>query len=256
MAPSPLTLAQRAAAVSPAGMVLRAAEMLTLYIAVPLALTVFIPTRTMAALLFPALWVGCGLCLVVLRLDPTFDRTQLWNRRGFRAGLRGLILSFVLLAPIVALAVYFWNPDIFLSFPRERPRIWAIVMVGYPLASVYAQEIIWRTYFFHRFEPLLAKALGAHSAGSPDQARAVERSATLLTVLLSGLLFGFMHILFKHWAAVALTIAIGWLFSFTYARWRSIALVWLEHALWGCFAFTVGLGSFFYLGGVAMRQAP
>ncbi|MBX3386269.1 MAG: CPBP family intramembrane metalloprotease [Phycisphaeraceae bacterium] len=241
---------ERGAAMGRAGTAWRLAEMIGLYVVLPLVLTAAVPTRMMAALLFPALWVGCVGCLVALRLDPTFDRRCLWNARGFFEGVRGVVAVFVIAAPVVGLGVWLSMPEMFLSFPRERPKIWAIVMVGYPLASVYAQEIVWRAFFFHRYEPVFARLLWR---GEEGERAAAARGATALTVIASGSAFGFMHILFKHWVAVALTVVGGLLFSWTYAHRRSIALVWVEHALWGCFVFTIGLGQFFFLRGVAIR---
>ena len=45
-----------------------------------------------------------------------------------------------------------------------------------------------------------------------------------------------------------MTAAGGWLFARDYARHRSLTLVCLEHAAYGCVIFTVGLGRFFYSG--------
>lgn len=225
------------------GVAWRIAEMLVLFVALPGVITLTVPTQMMAPLLFPALWVGFGACWLALRLDPTFDRTQLWNRRGFARGLRTTFLLFLPLAGLTMLAVWTFRPDLFLNFPRERPKIWAIVMVFYPLLSVYPQEVIWRAFFFHRYEPVIARWLPG-------------LRATITTLILSALLFGYMHILFRHWIAVVLTIGGGLLFALSYARHRSLALVWLEHALWGCLVFTAGLGQFFYMGAVAARGEP
>jgi hypothetical protein len=48
-----------------------------------------------------------------------------------------------------------------------------------------------------------------------------------------------------------LTLIGGWFFAETYARTRSMRLVWLEHALYGCLVFTIGLGDYFYHGNVS-----
>jgi hypothetical protein len=40
--------------------------------------------------------------------------------------------------------------------------------------------------------------------------------------------------------------ALGLVLASTYERWRSTLLVSLEHALYGDFAFSAGLGSLFY----------
>lgn len=57
--------------------------------------------------------------------------------------------------------------------------------------------------------------------------------------------FGFVHIIYGHWLSVVLTTILGALLAWRFAKTRSLAVVWLEHALYGLLAFTVGLGSFF-----------
>ena len=44
----------------------------------------------------------------------------------------------------------------------------------------------------------------------------------------------------------------GYLFARTYARSESTLMVSLEHALWGDFLFTVGLGWYFWGGSIRM----
>ena len=46
--------------------------------------------------------------------------------------------------------------------------------------------------------------------------------------------------------SVLLTVIGGLLFGWTWLRTHSIWLVSLEHALFGCFAFTVGLARYFH----------
>ena len=64
----------------------------------------------------------------------------------------------------------------------------------------------------------------------------------------SAITFGFVHIVFGNWLAVLLSAIGGVLFSTTYLRTASLAVVCLEHALFGDFLFTIGLGRFFYHG--------
>jgi hypothetical protein len=45
-----------------------------------------------------------------------------------------------------------------------------------------------------------------------------------------------------------MTTAGGLLFARDYARHRSLSLTCLEHSLYGCLIFTIGLGRFFYTG--------
>lgn len=188
--------------------------------------------------LIPILLVVFVFVLIALRRDLSFDRRQF----GTNGSLRGALPIMLGVLPIPALllagGVAFWRPELLLEFPRQRPVLYSAVMVLYPLVSVYPQEVIWRTFFFHRYQPLLDGVSGA--TGRSD--------IPYRTVLLSALTFGWMHCIFNNWLAVLLSGLGGFLFAWTYARTRSTAAAWLEHAIWGCFVFTIGLGRYFYGG--------
>jgi len=128
----------------------------------------------------------------------------------------------------LAALVYFCAPHLLLDLPRQRPAIWLLIVLLYPLLSVYPQELIYRTYFFHRYDTLF------------------PRKWLLLTF--SALTFGYGHIVYHNWIAVGLAAAGGATFVVTYERSRSTLLVSIEHSLFGCLLFTLGLGRFFYSG--------
>jgi hypothetical protein len=121
-------------------------------------------------------------------------------------------------------------PDALFQFARERTRTWAMVMLLYPILSVVPQEVIFRTYLFARFRTLLRPPV--------------------VMLLVSGIGFGFAHIVFDNWVAPTLCAIGGLYFAHTYQKTRSLALVSLEHALYGNMMFTVGLGRYFYHGAV------
>jgi uncharacterized protein len=52
---------------------------------------------------------------------------------------------------------------------------------------------------------------------------------------------------------VALTFAGGLLFAWRYKTTGSLFTSSLEHALYGCWFFTIGIGQYFYHGRVALR---
>ena len=118
-------------------------------------------------------------------------------------------------------------PHLFLSLPREHPILWLAIMVLYPVLSVWPQEVIFRRFLFHRY----ARVFGETGV-----------------VLASALAFGFAHVIFLNPIAVTLTTAGGAMFAWNYARERSLYLACMEHALYGCLIFTIGLGQFFYTG--------
>lgn len=70
-------------------------------------------------------------------------------------------------------------------------------------------------------------------------------------IVASAAAFAFLHIIFRNWLAVGLTFAGGLLFAARYAGTGSLATSSFEHALYGCWLFTIGLGQYFYHGTIA-----
>lgn len=173
-------------------------------------------------ILFVALWLGALIAWAGTRGRQTLPKPILAHE------IRGIALRFAVLAPLITLATWLVWPELFLSLPRQRPLFWALIMVLYPLLSVWPQEMLYRRLLFHRY-------------------RALFRTDTAL-ILMSAAAFGFAHVIFLNWIAIAMTAAGGLLFARDYARHRSLPLTCLEHSLYGCLIFTVGLGRFFYTG--------
>ena len=157
------------------------------------------------------------------RIRREFSRGFTWRQCGF------ILLTFVSLGGAIILATYLVYPQRFLGFPRYATSIWLIVMILYPLLSVVAQELVFRTFFFHRYGPLF-------------------KEAKWLAVMTNGLLFGFAHIIFGNLIAVLGSAVIGFVLAYRYYETRSFWAVWFEHSLFGCLVFTVGLGGFFFTG--------
>jgi membrane protease YdiL (CAAX protease family) len=122
-----------------------------------------------------------------------------------------------------------FHPAWFLEFPRNRPDTYRTVLLLYPAMSVVVQELVYRTFFFHRYGALFG-------------------GAWWLAILLNGVLFGLGHIVIGTQLAVYGTMATGTLFAWRYAATRSFWAVFIEHTLWGALVFTVGLGRFFFAG--------
>lgn len=203
-------------------------EFTLLYVAFPLSL--WFARETFGRMIIPSLLVLAVLFTVVLLRDRSFDRRQFGGTRGFARGLRRVLGVLVPSTALLALCTWWLRPDLFLRLPLEQPRLWTMVMLAYPLLSVYPQEIIFRTFLFHRYAPLFAS----------------ERSL----VAASALSFGLAHLFFANWIAPVLSTAGGWLFARTYARSRSTLLASVEHGLWGDVIFTIGLGWYFYGGAI------
>ena len=201
-----------------------AAEFGLLFVALPVALAVFLPGKPV----LPALWLAAFGCGRVLWRDPSFDRGALWRREGFASCGRSLALRFLLSAFVLTAALLLLEPRAFLILARTRPALWAAILVLYPVLSVFPQGIVYRAFLFHRYRGLVPS----------ERAR----------IALSAAAFSFAHVVFLNGWALALSLIGGWFFATTYARTRSVLISNVEHACYGGLLFTIGYGAFFYHG--------
>lgn len=179
--------------------------------------------------LFVVLQPVLAIFIVYLLWDPTF-RVKRELSRGFGgAELASILALFLVIGGATAALVQQQFPADFLSFPRYRPRLWMLIMIFYPLLSVIPQELVYRTFFFHRYGPLFGHR-------------------RWIAVVANGLLFGFAHIIFGSVVSIVLSCGLGLLLAWRYTETRSFWAVWLEHALYGQLVFTVGLGRYFFTG--------
>lgn len=205
-------------------MALRILEFALIFVGIPLLLYLrILPNYPIPILVVFALGVG-----VFLRWDPTFTGHAFWNWPGFRECLPRVLARSGILCGVLGLGVYWFAPHLLFSFPKANPRLWLAVMILYPLLSVYPQELIYRAFFFHRYAGVFGGGWGV--------------------LVASAVAFGFVHIIFGNWLSVVLTLIGGLLFGLTYRESGSLALTSLEHAIFGNFLFTIGLGQFFYHG--------
>lgn len=135
-------------------------------------------------------------------------------------------LQLLIAIPLLLALTWWLAPHQWFAFPRQHPALWALVLALYPFLSAWPQEFVFRRFFFWRYAPLLGEGSGR--------------------TILNALLFGWLHLIFHNAPALILGSLAGWIFARTFERSRNLTLVWIEHALYGMIAFTIGLGRFFY----------
>jgi membrane protease YdiL (CAAX protease family) len=167
---------------------------------------------------------------IYLFLDKSFNRKSLYSLEKFTMHIKYILLRFVVGGILLSVTVVFHDGELLFNFPRTNFNIWVMVMIFYPVLSVYPQEILYRSFIQHRYQSIFY---------NPS-----------LFIIASGVAFGYMHIVFGNWLAPILSGVGGILFSITYVRTKSILFPVLEHGLWGDLIFTIGLGSYFYSGAI------
>ncbi len=196
-------------------------EMIILFAGIPLAyyFDVF-PFHKFIPLL-----AGFIYTLSILLLDKSFNRKEL-GMNGFRK-FKPVLFRSILVLFILLIATYLIVPDQLFYLPLNITWLWVVIVLFYPVWSVIPQELIYRTFFFHRYSDILP---GKWSM-----------------IIANTLAFSFMHIIFENLVAITFSLAAGFALSFLYSKHRSLFGISIEHALYGILVFTIGLGSFFYI---------
>ncbi|WP_298903876.1 type II CAAX endopeptidase family protein [uncultured Psychroserpens sp.] len=132
------------------------------------------------------------------------------------------IIQLVLIAVLTALYMWIVDPENLFVVVLNKPLLWLGILFIYSFFSVYPQELIYRTFFFKRYIKLF-------------------KSNTLFLIV-NAMLFSLAHIFFKNGLVMLLTFIGGILFALTFQKTKSTLLVSIEHAIYGCWLFTVGMG--------------
>ncbi|MCA0152829.1 CPBP family intramembrane glutamic endopeptidase [Winogradskyella vincentii] len=141
-----------------------------------------------------------------------------WKRFWVQTLIRLIVIIIITTCYVAVMA---WD-HLFIVL-LNKPILWIAILFIYSLFSVYPQELIFRTFFFQRYEALI-------------------KNKTLF-IYLNAVLFSLAHLFFKNSLVILLTFIGGLLFAHTYYKTKSTLLVSLEHAIYGCWLFTIGMGA-------------
>lgn len=134
---------------------------------------------------------------------------------------RSVILGVSLLI-LGSIVVYYYDSSLLFSVVRNKPHIWVLILFIYGLLSVVPQEIVYRHFFFKRYESLF------------DNKN--------MFLLLNMFCFALCHLFLWNGLVLLLTFVGGGLFAYTYQKEKSMLWVCVEHTLYGFLIFTVGAG--------------
>lgn len=198
-------------------------EVCTIFIFLPL---VFVFKLLPNFMMMISLLAVFAYCVVILKRDKIKIISL-----DFKANmLTPLLVRLVIVSGALFAFTYIYKPQNLFYFVKNYPTMWLMVILFYPIFSAFTQEVIFRRFFFFRYENLWKNEN--------------------LTILFSTLAFSYMHIVFKNQIAVIFTLIGGFIFSYMYKKTKSIMLVSIEHAIYGDILFTLGLGYYFYHGSV------
>lgn len=139
--------------------------------------------------------------------------TQFWQRT---------LIKLIVIGVITTVYMYIVDHKNLFVVIKSKPLLWVAILFLYSVFSVYPQELVYRTFFFQRYESLFR--------------------SNALFILVNAALFSLAHIFFRNTLVMILTFVGGILFALTFRKTKSTLLVSVEHAIYGCWLFTVGMG--------------
>ena len=136
--------------------------------------------------------------------------------------LKETAVKFLIITTLTIPYVFLVDRENLFAVVINKPLLWLGILFIYTLFSVYPQELIYRTFFFKRYQVLF-------------------KSEAIL-IFINAIVFSLAHIFFRNTLVLLLTFIGGILFAITYKTSKSTFLVSIEHAIYGCWLFTVGMG--------------
>jgi len=184
-----------------------------------------------APYMFAFLWGATLYALIITRLYYFQGWKEIWRVEAVTWGnMKPILIRWILASIAMLIFAVFYDPERLFYIPKERPEIIPAILFLYPVISALPQEFIFCTFFFKRYEPFFGSGKWMIAA--------------------SAMIFAYVHILYINPVAPILSLAGGILFALTYQKHKSLALVTIEHGLYGNALFLIGLGHYFYSGGV------
>ena len=175
-----------------------------------------------------AIWIKLGIGLVgfayiiYVLLKVQGKRFKIAPQLNWSKFWRQTVAKLVGIAIITILYMWLVDKDNLFVVIINKPMLWIVILFVYSFFSVYPQELIYRTFFFERYSQIF--------------------KSENLFIFINAILFSLAHIFFKNALVMVLTFLGGLLFALTYKRTKSTLLVSIEHAIYGCWLFTVGMG--------------
>ncbi len=194
-----------------------ATEFFVLFIALPLSLLLPYDFRIKGASILVAF-----IYLLFVMFKKTEVRFKLHKEIDWQAFGKTTVIKFFGIAVITTLYVYIMDASALFCVPRNKPDVWVTILFVYTFLSVWPQEVIYRTFFFERYKTLFTNKK--------------------IFIFVNAIVFSMAHLFLRNTLVTVLTFIGGLLFAYTYMQTKSTTLVSIEHAAYGNWLFTVGMG--------------
>lgn len=196
----------------------KSAELFSLFILMPIVLTLPIPFKMKGVL---GLLGFAYVIYVLLKVEKL--KFKISEHLNWKVFWKRTLLKLLALMVLSIIYVSIFDKENLFEVVLNKPKLWMIILLVYTLLSVYPQELIYRTFFFYRYQNLF--------------------SNKALIVFVNAILFSLGHLFFRNTLVLAITFLGGMIFALTFQKTQSTLLVSIEHAIYGCWLFTVGMGN-------------
>ncbi|GAA4898621.1 hypothetical protein GCM10023311_24530 [Flaviramulus aquimarinus] len=168
--------------------------------------------------------IGClgFLYVIYVLLKVENEKFKIAPNLNWKLFWKETFIKGFIIAIITTIFVWMTDKEALFNVLLNKPKLWIFILSVYSFFSVYPQELIYRTFYFKRYHNLF------------DNKR--------FLVFLNAIVFALAHLFFKNTLVILLTFLGGLLFTMTYRKTQSTLLVSIEHAIYGCWLFTVGMG--------------
>jgi len=192
-------------------------EFFLLFIAVPISMALpFLIWIKLAIGLVGFVYV----IFILLKIDNT--KFSISKNINWNVFWKQTLIKLIGIIIITTLFVWFTNSEDLFNVLFNKPKLWIFILFIYSFFSVYPQELIYRTFFFRRYSIIFKNQK--------------------LIIFINAIVFSLAHIFFRNTLVMILTFLGGLLFAITFIKTRSTLLVTIEHAIYGSWLFTVGMG--------------
>lgn len=182
--------------------------------------------------MFLFLWAASFYGVFILHTVYRERLKAMWRWQAVTwTNLKPILIRWILACIGMSVFLYVYDPTQMFGLIQYRPELIPFLLVLYPIISALPQELIFCSFFFKRYERFFGSGYKM--------------------VFFSALVFAYAHCLYINPVAPTLSFFGGLIFASTYLKTKSLALVTIEHGLYGNFLFLVGLGYYFYRGNVS-----
>ncbi len=192
-------------------------ELFLLFILLPISFLIAYPILIKAIIT-----IICFVYILILLKRKGQLKLKFPDKRYWKSFWKETIVKLAIIIVITGMYVFLIAPDKLFSVLMKRPVVWIIILFVYTFLSVWPQEIIYRTFFYNRYSGLI--------------------NNKWLFIFINAILFSLAHLFLGSFLVQVLTFVGGLLFAYTYQKTKSTTLVSIEHAIYGNWLFTVGMG--------------